>query len=87
MSQAIRSRLVVLELQTPQFYFAPGDTNVFTGPRKADAPLESVGPQAAIGLTHEKLQLSGMKDVGTLTGWCSFDLMLRICHADSFKVD
>ena len=30
--QAIRSRLVVLELQTPQFYFAPGDTNVFPGP-------------------------------------------------------
>jgi len=22
----------VLESQTPQFYFAPGDTNVFTGP-------------------------------------------------------
>jgi hypothetical protein len=32
MGQAIRARLVVLELQTPQFYFAPGDTNVFTGP-------------------------------------------------------
>jgi hypothetical protein len=35
MGQGSRSRLVrrdVLELQTPQFYFAPGDTNVFTGP-------------------------------------------------------
>ena len=35
MGQGTRSRLVrrdVLELQTPQFYFAPGDTNVFTGP-------------------------------------------------------
>jgi hypothetical protein len=34
MGQGTRSRLVrrdVLELQTPQFYFAPGDTNVFTG--------------------------------------------------------
>jgi hypothetical protein len=36
MSQGTRSRLVrrdVEELQTPQFYFAPGDTNVFTGPK------------------------------------------------------
>ena len=37
MGQGTRSRLVrrdVLELQTPQFYFAPGDTNVFTGPKR-----------------------------------------------------
>jgi hypothetical protein len=35
MGQDIRSRLVrrdVLASQTPRFYFAPGDTNVFTGP-------------------------------------------------------
>jgi hypothetical protein len=35
MGQDTRSRLVrrhVLESQTPPFYFAPGDTNVFTGP-------------------------------------------------------
>jgi hypothetical protein len=36
MGQATRSRLVVLGLQTPQFYFAPGDTNVFTGLEDAD---------------------------------------------------
>jgi hypothetical protein len=37
MGQGTRSRLVrrdVLELQTRQFYFAPGDTNVFTGPTR-----------------------------------------------------
>jgi hypothetical protein len=41
MGQGTRSRLVrrdVLELQTPQFYFAPGDTNVSTGPSKNETP-------------------------------------------------
>ena len=58
--QGTRSRLVrldVLELQTPQFYFAPGDTNVFTGPREVLQAVRHLSRrQEGIGLSETELR-------------------------------